>query len=535
MAYFNSGSKTITFHLLFTVLILALVSSQNITEENITSPSIPPTSTSTTLAPQPDLNISTTQPNSTNDETLLESFLSKPPDTPTNFTAPHFPPSCAHRSKSRNQPQRSATAKIRKCCPNGEVLNPEDDVPMCTPTNWKFDPAVLNVELYNSCIEDLEVPVLLDTEVHSPCANGSIFSKIYGDHLAVVQDGSLLIMDIFLNNSYIVVSDYCLDNNFTTGELYAIACYPDDHLSRSQTLLYTGFMIASVPCLFLVSFLHFAIKELRSVHGLSLGVMSSCMAIGFSLHTFAQFLEAGQSWIGFAVQFFMLAYFFWLFCLCCNVVAHVCYYLPNKTIINKHIRLCHFNTYCLIAFSFPFALVLWTNYQGLSGMPSYFYQGFTELARDSQRYFIPPVTIVLMLCLILLVISYFGYKHLDTINFKYATYQQVYSQTTLPIHIYDQESYQEIRKDTKCICCLYIITIITWVSEVVTFYNPGLSSFNIFMEILNASQGAFILLIFIVVRRRRNAILRWWHGRGPHGLTAVPMKDLNRSTITERN
>lgn len=404
----------------------------------------------------------------------------------------------------------------------------EEIVQNCKSHNLEFKPDVLTVELYENCIEDLEEPVELEIETGNPCTDGSIYAASTGDRLTVVQDGSLLIMDSFLNESYTVESKYCLDTNIDTGELYAVVCVSanEEHLSQAQTILYTCFMIASIPCLCVVSFLHFAIKELRSVHGLSLGVMSSCMAIGFTLHSFAQFSDAGKSWIGFAVQFFMLSYYFWLFCLCCNVVVHVCYYLPNKSIINKHIRLCHFNTYCLIAFSFPFALVLWTNFMGLPGMPSYFFQGFTENIRESQRFFIPPVSVILILCLVLLVISFFGYKYLDKINFRYATYQQVYSQTTLPIHIYDQESYQEIRKDTKCICCLYVITIITWISEVVTFYNPGSDSFNICMEILNASQGAFILVIFIVVRRRRNAILRWWHGRGPHGLTAVPMKDL---------
>ncbi|XP_055904541.1 probable G-protein coupled receptor Mth-like 14 [Eupeodes corollae] len=554
-------------------LIIGLISAQNITEQNSTLAITTTSTTTTTTNPPPSsssststssappktlaLDISTVLP-STNNETaapvesnstflqprLLQDILTsseKPPDNNASTQQPpskdihstrNIPPDCSHRSKNRKQPKNSPTSRLRKCCPNGETLVSEENgietVEICKAQVGEFAPEVLSVELYENCIEDLEIPVKLDIEVGNPCIDGSMYSASSNDRLMVIQDGSLLIMDNFLNESYTVESNYCLDTNIETGELYAIVCVSatDEHLSRGQTILYTCFMIVSIPCLCLVSFLHFAIKELRSVHGLSLGVMSSCMAIGFTLHTFAQFSDAGKSWIGFAVQFFMLAYFFWLFCLCCNVVVHVCYYLPNKSIINRRIRYCHFNTYCLIAFSFPFALVLWTNYKGLPGMPSYFYQGFTESVRESQRYFIPPVTGVLILSFFLLVISFFGYKYLDKINFRYATYQQVYSQTTLPIHIYDQESYQEIRKDTKCICCLYIVTIITWILEVVTFYSPGQDNYTAFMEIINALQGAFILMIFIVVRRRRNAIVRWWHGRGPHGLTAVPMKDL---------
>ncbi|XP_055855248.1 probable G-protein coupled receptor Mth-like 14 [Episyrphus balteatus] len=558
------AAKKLPSILIITTIILGLVSTQNITEQNTNLTVIITSTTTTTPTPATPkllaLDITTIQPSSTKNQTtvltpaedstiipeprLLQNILpssEKPPDTTTtnsNSSQPiatrtrKIPPDCSHRRKNRKQPQNTESSKMRKCCPNGETLVSEDDgdqiVQVCKAQSGEFAPEVISVELYENCIEDLEEPITLEIEVGNPCNDGSIYSASTGDRLTVIQDGSLLIMDSFYNESYTVESNYCLDTNIDTGELYAIVCVSatDDHLSRGQTILYTCFMIVSIPCLCLVSFLHFAIKELRSVHGLSLGVMSSCMAIGFTLHTFAQFSDAGKAWIGFAVQFFMLAYFFWLFCLCCNVVVHVCYYLPNKVIINRTIRYCHFNTYCLIAFSFPFALVLWTNYKGLPGMPSYFFQGFTESVRESQRYFIPPVTIILLLSFVMLVVSFFGYKYLDTINFRYATYQQVYSQTTLPIHIYDQESYQEIRKDTKCICCLYVITIITWILEVVTFYSPGPDSSNAFMEIINALQGAFILMIFIVVRRRRNAIVRWWHGRGPHGLTAVPMKDL---------
>lgn len=38
-------------------------------------------------------------------------------------------------------------------------------------------------------------------------------------------------------------------------------------------------------------------------------------------------------------------------------------------------------------------------------------------------------------------------------------------------------------------------------------------------DMINGLQGLWIMLIFLVVRRRRTIILRWWYDRGSHAIT----------------
>lgn len=73
---------------------------------------------------------------------------------------------------------------------------------------------------------------------------------------------------------------------------------------------------------------------------------------------------------------------------------------------------------------------------------------FTAI-RESQRYFIPPVSLVLVVSFCLLVSSFFGFRNLERLTSQGATYQQVtvYTQTTIPLPTVDQEGYQEIKKE----------------------------------------------------------------------------------------
>lgn len=51
-------------------------------------------------------------------------------------------------------------------------------------------------------------------------------------------------------------------------------------------------------------------------------------------------------------------------------------------------------------------------------MPSYYLKGYTEATRDSQQYFIPPISTILFISFVLLVASYFGFRQLNPIVLK---------------------------------------------------------------------------------------------------------------------
>lgn len=44
---------------------------------------------------------------------------------------------------------------------------------------------------------------------------------------------------------------------------------------------------------------------------------------------------------------------------------------------------------------------------------------------------------------------------------------------------------------------------------------------------VNGLQGVFVLLIFLIVRRRRNTIFRWWNDRGSYIVEKIELDSLN--------
>lgn len=157
-------------------------------------------------------------------------------------------------------------------------------------------------------------------------------------------------------------------------------------------------MLISMPCLLLVSYLHMSLKLLRNLHGLSLSLMSLCLASGYFVHSVVHIYSVPNTGIiGYVIQFFILSYFFWYFVVCFNVLLNVWYKLPCRVQLSKSWATFNFSCYCFFAIAGPSSIVALTVQKGLPGMPSYFLQGLTESIRDSQRYFIPPVSTILFL------------------------------------------------------------------------------------------------------------------------------------------
>lgn len=82
------------------------------------------------------------------------------------------PEDCSQRNKKAAQPINTKNSRFRKCCPNGEGLsvfrdNKTDE--FCDSTNFKFEPSIISVILYDNCIEDEENEVDLQVEIGNPC------------------------------------------------------------------------------------------------------------------------------------------------------------------------------------------------------------------------------------------------------------------------------------------------------------------------------------------------------------------------------
>ncbi|XP_073838383.1 methuselah-like 14 isoform X4 [Musca autumnalis] len=399
----------------------------------------------------------------------------------------------------------------------------EENRALCVSTSRSIDHRALNVTLYDNCIEDMETDLILPFEIGNPC-NTSFLYNNEDDLFFVVQDGSLLVMDSHANETYSMESKYCIDIENSSGTTYAIVCITsvEDHINRSQILIVGILMLISIPCLLMVSYVHFRIRELRTLHGMTLSIMSACLATGYFLYSLVHLFKLDDRNIGYAVQFFVLSYYFWFFCLCCNVCCNIWIHIALSKAKTKNARLFYMGIYSLSSFSGALVLVILTNQKGLPGMPSYFIQGYTESIRESQRYFIPPVSTLLLLSFFVMTGTFFGFQKYKSRGIMVATKQNPDIATDGDKHVYE-----EVKKDAKCISLLGLILISTWLLEIVTFYSPGPQIYLILMEMINGLQGVFVLLIFLVIRRRRTVIFRWWNDRGSYIVEKVELDTLN--------
>ncbi|XP_065361342.1 probable G-protein coupled receptor Mth-like 14 isoform X2 [Calliphora vicina] len=393
---------------------------------------------------------------------------------------------------------------------------------MCGSADQQFTPHLINVTLFDNCIEDMETEFNLPLEIGNPC-NTSILYNDIDDLFFVIQDGSLLLMDLYANDTYTLYNNYCVDINNISGITYAIVCITsvEEHISRSQIVVVAILMLISIPCLLLVAYLHWRIKELRSLHGMILSCMSACLATGYFLYSLVHIFKLDERNAGYAVQFFVLSYYFWFFSLCCNVSLNIWIHIPLNKKKSMFTTSLYFGIYCMMSLIGAVILVICTIQKGLPGMPSYFIQGYTESIRESQRYFIPPVSTLLLLSFTVMAAAFFGFQKLKTRGVIVNTNDEAINNNS-----YNEDIFEEVKKDAKCISLLGIILISTWLLEIVTFYSPGPQIYLILMDMINGLQGVFVLLIFLVIRRRRTIIFRWWNDRGSHTIEKIELNSI---------
>ncbi|XP_030386382.1 probable G-protein coupled receptor Mth-like 14 [Scaptodrosophila lebanonensis] len=476
--------------------------------------------------------LSTRPPIDTSDTSQRPSIQRNSLGFDTKLLQTQQPSDCSQREKSSIQPIPTLSSRLLKCCPLGENLdiyreNQSDS--MCENSGMSFEPTIISAVLYDNCIEDLEIVTTLSYQIGNPC-NSSFQYDDGEDVFFVLQDGSLLVMDINRNDSYTIEKNYCIDVD-KSGHMFAFTCITqvDEHLARGQMVTVAVLMLVSIPCLLLVSYLHMTLKNLRNLHGLCLSLMSLSLAMGFFVFSVVGIygLPSG-GFIGYVIQFLILSYYFWFFCICCNVILNIWYKLPQCVRLNKTWTYVNFGAYCLFTIIGPTVLVTLTVQKGLQGMPSYFIQGLTESIRESQRYFIPPVSTLLGLSFLAMVISFFGFQRIKTNGYLRAEKDEPTSNA--PVPQFDQQKYEDVKKDAKCICLLGIIMIVTWLLEMTTFYSKGKEGYLLLCDMINGLQGVFIFLIFLVVRRRRTVILRWWYDRGSHNIEGTELQTVSKNT-----
>ncbi|KAI8120094.1 putative G-protein coupled receptor Mth-like 14 [Lucilia cuprina] len=83
----------------------------------------------------------------------------------------NFPKDCSQRQKRKNL-YRHKNSRLKKCCPIGESLSMSEENQsgaMCGSANLQFTPNLVNVTLFDNCIEDMETEYTLPLEIGNPC------------------------------------------------------------------------------------------------------------------------------------------------------------------------------------------------------------------------------------------------------------------------------------------------------------------------------------------------------------------------------
>ncbi|KAH8365526.1 hypothetical protein KR093_001690 [Drosophila rubida] len=427
----------------------------SLTEVNYSTVTEAPTSESTITAQTPPTNSTVVASLS-----YANSTTTRPPETPTPSIGPiqiqrhnqvevqKLPADCSQREKARIQPTPTASSRLRKCCPYDENLdfyreNKSDS--QCDRAVHKFEPTIITAELYDNCIDDLEITPELTYEIGNPC-NSSFLYNSEEDLLFIMQNGALLILDKNSNESYAVENNYCVDQD-KSGIMIAFVCITQvEEVSKAKVIIVAVLMLVSMPCLLLVTYLHLTLKLLRNLHGWSLALMSLCLACGYFVYSVVHIYGIPSGgFIGYVIQFFILSFFFWYFCICCNVLLNIWYKLPYYVQLNKTGTILNFIAYLLIAITGPAILVSMTVQKGLPGMPSYFLQGITESIRESQRYFIPPVSTMLGLSFLVLVGAFFGFQRIKSDGYLLVNEDEKDAATAR--RPFDIEKYEDVKKE----------------------------------------------------------------------------------------
>lgn len=107
----------------------------------------------------------------------------------------------------------------------------------------------------------------------------------------VLQNGSLLIVEENFEAFEVHDDNYCLDEG--PDGLYAIVCIHSENnvkkrMLRGEAVINAACLWMSVPCLLLTAFFYLKIKDLRDLHGKTLGIVDETL-IKQKLKTFHKF------------------------------------------------------------------------------------------------------------------------------------------------------------------------------------------------------------------------------------------------------
>lgn len=131
-------------------------------------------------------------------------------------------------------------------------------------------------------------------------------------------------------------------------------------------------MAISVPCSIIVAIVYVLLPDFNDLHGKSLSFYSLCLATGYLLLSYVLFSGDQRGILGYIIQYFMLAAYFWVLFMIIDIAIQVWIYLPKHIESNyEGIRLI---IYFMLSQGMPLLFVYLTHTSGYHGLPSYLFK-----------------------------------------------------------------------------------------------------------------------------------------------------------------
>uniref|UniRef100_A0A182R0W4 Methuselah N-terminal domain-containing protein n=1 Tax=Anopheles farauti TaxID=69004 RepID=A0A182R0W4_9DIPT len=262
------------------------------------------------------------------------------PSSTTGSTHPDgdFPANCSEFSPSRVQLVYSEKARIRKCCPPGQMIQPRQNSQYeCVPGSRELQIETVEAHFYgnNECIEVSGESVVLPVESQDLCdgePNALMYSADQGDELFVLQNGSLLVLEIGTLVS--VFDSYCVEMT-SDAQLLAKVCEDGrtERVGLEKFFMLFGTLL-SVTTLLFTALCYSFVEKLKGTFGYLVAFHAGAFAIGTIFFGLARCggrcINPAHVGITDVLSNALLGSSFFAFCLM-NIynTMYVAYYIPN--------------------------------------------------------------------------------------------------------------------------------------------------------------------------------------------------------------
>uniref|UniRef100_A0A2M4BNQ4 Uncharacterized protein n=3 Tax=Anopheles marajoara TaxID=58244 RepID=A0A2M4BNQ4_9DIPT len=232
-------------------------------------------------------------------------------------------------------------ARMVKCCPPGQMIQPQSDFRFeCVTGTQELKIETIEAHFYgnNECIEVSEnkitLPVVSEDRCGSSGRSALMYSADQGDELYVLQNGSLLVLE--LGSLVSVYESYCVEMT-TDDQLVAKVC--DGELESTATRAYVSVFIwigISVAAFVLIAttLSYTFVPKLNDTFGCLIACHAGCLAIGTISIGLARCDHhcIARDTLGIAELFanaFLGTAVFAFFLMNVLNTAYVAYYIPN--------------------------------------------------------------------------------------------------------------------------------------------------------------------------------------------------------------